>query len=86
MRTSSLSSLAFLVFLSTTVANAVVVREHRRVATAQRANDIPGVLPRDNDAGLHPRFLSSLHSQRRTTDDSDTRIPRRHRRRPRAHV
>ncbi len=45
MRTSSL---AFLVFLSTTVANAAVVREHHR-ANAQRANDIPGGSPPRDD-------------------------------------
>lgn len=81
-------SLVFLMFLSTTVANAAVVRGHPR-ANAQRANDIPGDLPpRDDDAGLHPRLLSSLHSQRRTSDDSGSthaRGSRRHRRR-RAHV
>ncbi|KAN0111670.1 hypothetical protein V8E52_008231 [Russula decolorans] len=85
MRTSSL---AFLVFLSTAVANAAVLREHPQ-ANAQAANDRPrGLPPRDgSDPALRPR-LSSLHSQRRTSDENDNvpvRVPRRHRRRH-AHV
>ena len=82
-------SLVLLVFLFTTVANAAVVRGHSR-ANAQRSNDIPGNLPpRDGDAGLHPRLLSSFQSQRRTSEGS-SRVPardsRRLHRRRRAHV
>lgn len=84
MRTLSFVSL---IFLTTTVANAAIVRGHPRV-NAQRANDIHGALPpRDDDAGLHPRLLSYFHSQPRT--DNSGSIPARgsrlHRRR-RAHV
>ena len=83
MRTSLL---AFLVFLSTTVANAAIVRERHR-AIAQRANDILGVSPpRDNqDTTLRPRLLSPLNSQRRASGDLPVHAPRRHRRRH-AHV
>ena len=86
MRTSSL---AFLIFLSTTVANAAVVREHPH-ANVRSANDNHRGLPRDDsDPTLRLRQLSSLHSQRDTSDTAEyaaIRNSRRHRRRRHAHV
>ncbi|KAF8480094.1 hypothetical protein DFH94DRAFT_740288 [Russula ochroleuca] len=77
MRTSLL---AFLIFLSAALVHAAVLKG---LPDAQHVDDnLQGSPSQPNTgASAHRRLLSSLFTQRRTSGDSDSAHPRRHRRR-----